>query len=329
MITIIYGYFCFVPEASQYFFNQILHSENQWVHADLLYEKEISLCIKREDQIHPEVSGNKFRKLKYNLLEARKKGFNRVVTFGGAYSNHILATAVAANMMGFQSVGVIRGDELKNEFEQVIKTNTTLRKALETGMELEFISRDLYRKKMESDFLDALKSKFGSFYVIPEGGTNDLAVKGCQEILTNRDSEFNYICSCVGTGGTFSGLINASKEHQTILGFPALKGDFLVDEVKPYIGQKTNWKLITEYHFGGYAKYNLDLIRFINDFKKNFQIPLDPIYTGKMLYGIFEMIKNDAFEKGSKILAIHTGGLQGIDGFNKRLERKQQEIRIE
>lgn len=329
MITIIYGYFCLVSDVSQYFFNQNFHSENQWVQDDLLHEKEISLCIKREDQIHPEVSGNKFRKLKYNLLEAKKKGFLGVLTFGGAYSNHILATAVAARMMGLESVGIIRGEELKENLKATLEANKTLGKAVENGMKLDFISRSAYREKDDTKFLKALKGKFGNFYLIPEGGTNDLAVSGCEEILTEEDAQFDYICTCVGTGGTIAGLINASGNHQKVFGFPALKGDFLVNEVSRYVGRKSNWRLVTDYHFGGYAKYNLDLIRFINDFNKNFKIPLDPIYTGKMLYGIFDMINKDVFEKGSQILVIHTGGLQGVDGFNRRLERKQEEIRIE
>ena len=306
-------------------FNQDIISENQQLFLPILEEKKVDLFVKREDVIHPFVSGNKFRKLKYNIREAKNHHKRVLLTFGGAFSNHIVATAVAANLNGFNSIGIIRGEELGKDLEKTLANNATLQEAHKNGMTFEFVSRDVYRNKLDEYFINELKEKFGNFYLIPEGGTNSFAVKGCEEILTQNDDEFNYICSAIGTGGTISGLINASKKHQQIIGFPALKGDFLKDEIKQFV-KKENWILNTDYHFGGYAKYNDDLIRFINVFKKDTNILLDPIYTAKMIFGILDLIKKDYFTKGTKILAIHTGGIQGITGFNKKLESKNKEL---
>ena len=310
------------------FFSQQIQSSNQQINLELLSDKKVELWIKREDQIHPEVSGNKFRKLKYNLLEAKQKGDQKLLTFGGAYSNHILATAVAGALNGFETVGVIRGEELGKDVQKTLDQNETLRRASQHGMKFAFMSREAYREKMSETSIRGLKSQFGDFYLIPEGGTNTLAVKGCEEILTNQDSQFDYICSCVGTGGTIAGLINSSEHHQNVIGFPALKGDFLKNEIRAMVGDRGNWKLTLDYHFGGYSKYSNELIEFINQFQRETSIPLDPIYTGKMLFGILDMIKKNQFEEGSKILAIHTGGLQGIIGFNQRLQNKGSHLRI-
>ena len=188
-------------------------------------------------------------------------------------------------------------------------------------MQFEFVSREAYRLKNEESFVQNLRSKFGDFYLVPEGGTNALAIKGCQEILTEHDADFDFICCAIGTGGTISGLINSAYTHQKILGFPALKGDFLNDEIRIF-AQNNNWELITDYHFGGYGKVNEDLIVFMNQFYSTTQIPLDPIYTGKMVFGVLDLIANNYFPAGSKILMIHTGGLQGIQGMNEKLSRK-------
>jgi 1-aminocyclopropane-1-carboxylate deaminase len=189
-------------------------------------------------------------------------------------------------------------------------------------MQLEFISREDYRLKSEVSFLENLKQKFGGFYHIPEGGTNDLAIKGCEEILTSEDADFDYICCSVGTGGTISGIINSVLPHQKVLGFPALKGDFLKEEIRNFV-QNDNWELVTDYHFGGYAKVNAELTVFINHFYLENQIPLDPIYTGKMVFGVIDLIKKNYFPAKSKILLIHTGGIQGIQGMNMKLKNKQ------
>ncbi|MBA0884587.1 1-aminocyclopropane-1-carboxylate deaminase/D-cysteine desulfhydrase [Flavobacterium undicola] len=289
---------------------------NQKLH--IQFPNFISLTIKREDLIHPVVSGNKFRKLKYNLLQAKAENKKTLLTFGGAFSNHIAAVAFAAKENGFQSIGIIRGDELKDK----IVANPTLQFAQECGMQFEFVSREAYRSKSEPSFLEELKLKFGDFFLIPEGGTNALAIKGCEEILTEEDREFDYICCAVGTGGTISGIINSALPHQKVLGFPALKGDFLQDEIRIFV-QNENWELITDYHFGGYGKVNEDLIGFINTFYSDNQIPLDPIYTGKMVFGVIDLIQKNYFPAHSDILLIHTGGLQGIRGMNVKLKSKQ------
>lgn len=294
-------------------------SENQFV---VYFEaSNISLFIKREDLIDLFVSGNKFRKLKYNISEALQTNCNQILTFGGAYSNHIAATAAAGKKYGLKTIGIIRGEELGKNLAKTLATNETLKYAVEHGMQLYFISREDYRRKGDENFIEKLKAKFGSFYLIPEGGTNVLAIKGCEEILTDKDKEFEYVCCSIGTGGTIAGIINSSSSTQNILGFPALKGSWLTSEIKKYTA-KENWSLITDYHFGGYAKVNSELIQFINNFKSKYQIALDPVYTGKMLYGIFDRIENSKFPQNSRILAIHTGGLQGIAGMNDLLIKK-------
>lgn len=294
-----------------------MQSKNQFVHLPILSEKNVTLALKREDLLHPFISGNKYRKLKYNLLEARMEGHTTILTFGGAYSNHIVATAFAAVEKGFKSIGVIRGEELKDTWHQ----NPTLQRAHEQGMAFKFVNRELYRRKDEALFLSNLRKEYGNFYLVPEGGTNALAIKGCQEIMTIEDEEFDFICTCVGTGGTVSGLINSSFGHQEVLGFSALKGDYLKNDILK-MTENQRWKLITDYHFGGYGKITRELIEFINSFKEQAKIPLDPIYTGKMMFGLLDMVKRDTFARGTKILAIHTGGLQGIDGMNGVLKKK-------
>jgi 1-aminocyclopropane-1-carboxylate deaminase len=294
-----------------------LQSKNQPVQLSLLRHKQVSLSIKREDLLHPFISGNKYRKLKYNLLEAKKMGYLTILTFGGAYSNHIAATAFAANEKGFKSIGVIRGDELKDTWHQ----NPTLQRAHEQGMVFKFVNRETYRKKEEPLSLLALRNEFGDFYLLPEGGTNRLAIKGCEEIITKEDEQFDFVCTCVGTGGTVSGLVNSSFGHQEVLGFSALKGDFLRDDIRK-MTKNERWKLISNYHFGGYGKITQELVEFINNFREQTNVPLDPIYTGKMLFGLLDMVKHDTFARGTKILAIHTGGLQGIHGMNSVLKKK-------
>lgn len=278
---------------------------------------EDKLFVKPEYLIHPFISGNKFRKLMYNMIEAKKRNYKAMVTFGGAYSNHIAAAAYAGKTYGFKTIGVVRGEEL----EAKIETNPTLSFAKSCGMQFKFVSRAAYRNKADNDFLEQLKSEFGDFYHIPEGGTNTLAVKGCEEILTKTDADFDYICCSVGTGGTISGLINSAKTQQKVLGFPALKGGFLKEDIRKF-ATKDNWDLIEDYHFGGYGKISSELITFINTFKKKYNVPLDPLYTGKMMFGIFDMLDKGYFSKASKILVIHTGGLQGIEGMNIKLKQK-------
>lgn len=272
--------------------------------------------------MHPIISGNKFRKLKYNLEEAKQKNKKTLLTFGGAFSNHILAVAGAGAEFGFNTIGVIRGEELENN----IDANPTLSQAKDFGMQFHFISRDLYREKETQSFILQLKEKFGDFYLLPEGGTNFLAIKGCEEILTVEDKTFftHVVCS-TGTGGTFSGLVNSSTENQQLIGFSSLKGAFLSDVIRNFV-TKSNWIINDDYHFGGYGKVNCELIQFINAFYKQTKIPLDPIYTGKMVYGVMDLIEKDFFPPNAKILMIHTGGLQGVKGMNLALQKKNKEI---
>lgn len=290
---------------------------NQQVHLPLLTEKGVSLYLKREDLLHPHISGNKYRKLKYNLIEAQKGAFSTILTFGGAFSNHIAATAYAGREYGFRTVGIIRGEELAGKWEH----NPTLLMANANGMQFKFVSRANYRQRENIGFLKELENEFGNCYLLPEGGTNAQAIKGCREILTPGDDGFDIISCAVGTGGTIAGIIDSSHTSQYILGFPALKGDFLKEDICKFV-LKTNWELQTDYHFGGYAKVDSKLINFINDFKQLTGIPLDPIYTGKHLYGILDLVEKDYFSPNTRILAIHTGGLQGIVGMNIILKMK-------
>ena len=282
---------------------------------------DISLSLKREDLIHPDISGNKYRKLKYNIAFAKANNYKTLLTFGGAYSNHIAATAVAGMVYDFHTIGIIRGEELAIHLDKTLEENKTLAKAVSCGMKLKFISRESYKQKEEDSFLDALRKEYPDAYILPEGGTNDLAIKGCKEILTASDLSFDYICCAVGTGGTISGIINAANPSQKVLGFPALKGDFLKTEIQK-LTTKPHWELQQAYHFGGYAKVTKELVDFINEFKNTHDVLLDPIYTGKMMYGVFDLISKGYFPQNSRILAIHTGGLQGVAGINKRLEKK-------
>ncbi|PCI36178.1 MAG: 1-aminocyclopropane-1-carboxylate deaminase [Flavobacteriaceae bacterium] len=288
-------------------------------------DKDVAVFMKREDELHPFISGNKYRKLKYNLEQAQKENQETIVTFGGAYSNHIAATAAAGKEFGFKTIGVIRGDELANKSIVDLHKNPTLKFAATQGMEFHFVTRTAYRKKTETLFIQELKNIFGEFYLVPEGGTNQLAVKGCAEILDENDVDYDVICAAMGTGGTLAGIINASSNEQKIIGFPSLKGDFLAAEVRKFV-TKNNWEVNLDYSFGGYGKINTTLIHFINAFKKETRIPLDPVYTGKMVFGIIDLIKNDYFAKGTKILLIHTGGLQGIDGMNQLLIKKKSPL---
>lgn len=265
----------------------------------------VQLHIKRLDLVHPHISGNKFFKLKYNLKTALEQGYTQVLSFGGAYSNHIAATAFAAHALGLSSIGIIRGLELKDQ-----PLNPTLSTAQAFDMQLVFISREDYRAKDQPDFLNMLKAKYPQAYIIPEGGTNQLAIQGCKEILSKHEQDIDLICCAVGTGGTIAGLIEASVAQQQILGFSALKGDFLQHDIAD-MTTKSNWSITDEFCFGGYAKTTPELFKFIKDFEAQYQIPLEQIYTGKMFYGLFKMIERGELETQQKILVIHSGGLQG------------------
>lgn len=279
-------------------------------------EKGLQVGMLRLDQIHTTVSGNKFFKLKYNLEEAQKQGKPVILTFGGAFSNHIHACASAGKELGLKSIGVIRGEEMD-------KYNPTLAHARAQGMELYFVSREEYRNKNTEEFTIKLEDIFGDFYLIPEGGTNSLAIKGTSEILTNQHREFSHYCTPIGTGGTFAGLALSLQPQQTLIGFSSLKGEFIRGDIQQLLLRNSlnplgKLEINTDYHFGGYAKWTVELVEFILWFWKEFGIPLDPIYTGKMVAGFFDLVQKNHFPQGSKILLIHTGGLQGNVGFQHR-----------
>lgn len=266
----------------------------------------VQLTVKRLDLIHPQISGNKFFKLKYNLLAAKQQNLNQVLTFGGAYSNHIAATAYAAHYFGFQSIGVIRGEELAKQ-----ALNPTLQTAQDFGMQLHFVSRAEYRLRHELEYLQQLKQRYPNTWIIPEGGTNDLAIQGTKEILSADDREnYDVICCAVGTGGTIAGIIESSSDQQHILGFSALKGDFLKHDIQQWTN-KTNWSLTDKYCCGGYAKTNSELLQFMQQFEQQYAVPLEQVYTAKMMMGLFDLIQQGNFPVNTRILAIHTGGLQG------------------
>ncbi|OYU68129.1 MAG: 1-aminocyclopropane-1-carboxylate deaminase [Cytophagaceae bacterium BCCC1] len=269
---------------------------------DLFVENDIKVFVKRDDLTHEQVSGNKFRKLKYNLIEAKNLGFKKILTFGGAYSNHIAAVAEAGFLFGFETLGIVRGDELNEE------SSPTLKMAFQKGMRFEFVSREAYRNK------EKLSTKFSNeYFVIPEGGSNHLALKGVAELLDEQPHP-EYICTAVGTGGTMAGLLNNSDYKGRVLGFAVLKNsDFLIDEVSVFLEKSfpDNAELETKFHFGGYARYNDELLRFIRGFELKHGFYLDQVYTGKMFFGVYQKIKEGHFKKGTRIILLHTGGLQG------------------
>ncbi len=272
----------------------------------------VRIIVKREDRNHPRVSGNKWWKLKYNLEEAIRQNKTTLLTFGGAYSNHIYATSAAAHELGLQSMGIIRGEETG-------PLNSTLVFAREQGMRLHYVTREAYRHKSEAAFIENLKFQFGEFYLIPEGGTNKLAVKGCEELAKKiiAQADCDYICLPVGTGGTMTGMITGLEGNKEVIGYAALKGgEFLKDDVRNqlinYSGKVwNNWRIETAYHFGGYGKCPGELTDFISGQWKTHHLPLDTVYTSKMMFGIFDGVKKGMFRKGATILALHTGGLQG------------------
>ncbi|OJJ19203.1 1-aminocyclopropane-1-carboxylate deaminase [marine bacterium AO1-C] len=283
---------------------------------DVLDQYKISLYVYRIDLIHPQVSGNKWYKLKYNFLEAKKQRQRKLLTFGGAYSNHIYATAAAGKMQGIETIGVIRGEEH-------LPLNPTLQFAVDCGMHLHYMDRTTYREKKSPEVLKTLEQTFGSFYLVPEGGSNALAVKGCAEILPEVEQKFDVVTTACGTGGTLAGLVAHLPDSQQVLGFPTLKGGgFLYNDIEQLLNNyyatysisrentQERYRLVTDYHFGGYAKKKPELLSFMEWFTNLHQIPLEWIYTGKMFYGLYDLIKKNYFSPHSTILALHTGGIR-------------------
>jgi 1-aminocyclopropane-1-carboxylate deaminase len=290
-----------------------LNAPVQEVQDPFLAERGINLLIKREDLIHEHISGNKWRKLKYNLQEAERQGEKNLLSFGGAYSNHIAALAFAGKELGFSTTGIIRG-------EPVLPLNPTLSFAVSCGMKLHFVDRGTYREKDSALFIRLLRMQFGDFYLIPEGGANEEGIKGCEEILQDLPFRPDVVCCACGTGTTLAGIIRSLSPGETrVIGFSALKGAFSLDKsvAENTRGSRVPWEIIHEYHFGGYAKVSPELMEFIGAFENRTSVPLEPVYTGKMLYGIYDRISKGFFSRGEKILAIHTGGLQGNRGFGR------------
>ena len=274
----------------------------QEIHGAFLSERGLRLLIKREDLNHPHVRGNKWWKLKYNLMDASAQGKTTLLTYGGAFSNHIVATAAAAREAGFQSIGIIRGEE-------ILPLNSALTMAKQFGMDFQYLPRSAYRTKSRED---AYLSRFENYYWIPEGGSNELAVQGVEELARSIRRDYDYLCCAVGTGGTLAGLIDGAASDKKILGFSSLKsGEFLIDEVRR-LSKKgraaMNWQILFDYHYGGYAKKNQALSRFIEQFQRDYSIPLEHIYTGKLMSGVLDLIYKGFFPRGTTILAIHTGG---------------------
>lgn len=286
------------------------------IHDPLLTAAGISCFIKREELLSNRpgspLCGNKWRKLYYNLEAAKKNNIETLLTFGGAYSNHLAAVAEAAQWIGMKSIGIVRG-------EKISPLNPTLRMARDAGMQLVFTEREQYRALTRGKSVaDILSYNPDTTYILPEGGTNSLALKGCADIMTGINTDF--VAVACGTGGTLAGMITALPEKVTALGFSVLKGGFLHDTVRDLLPENHQgaWKMIDDYHFGGYGKWKPELLQFIRDFRSRHHIALDPIYTGKMCYGVIDMIRNGAFPRGSSITLVHTGGLQGIPGFEQR-----------
>ena len=283
-------------------------------------ESKVRLFIKREDLTHPEISGNKYWKMFYNVKKYLEKEVSerKIITFGGAFSNHIAAAAALGNEFGIKTLGVIRGNELEDSWQE----NPTLFSAHQNGMSFRFVTRETYRYKEK--MMKELQTEFPESLVVPEGGTNENAVEGIQYMLTDETNDFDYICSAVGTGGTVSGLSKFAQPHQKIIGFKAVKDNSLENRIKN-LSKKDNFTLV-DASDGGFGKITDENVRFINEFYQYFGIVLEPVYTGKMLRKIFEMIADNYFPANSKILAFHTGGLQGIVGANEMLKKKNRNL---
>lgn len=289
---------------------------------EISVNKNIRLFIKREDLVHPEISGNKYWKLFFNInnyLE-RNPQSPLIITFGGAFSNHISAVSALGKLSEIPTLGIIRGEELEKKWTH----NSTLVFAKRNGMSLKFVTREEYRHKEK--LTEFLQEEFPDALIIPEGGTNKNAVQGIKMMMNDDTKDFDYLCTAVGTGGTVAGISEFCEQNQKVMGFKVVEDASLENRISE-LTSKRNFHLI-DTAFGGYGKINDDNVRFINDFKAKYDIPLEPIYTGKMMQKVFEMIEENYFPEGSKILCFHTGGLQGIEGANMLLEKQNRNLII-
>jgi 1-aminocyclopropane-1-carboxylate deaminase len=267
----------------------------------------LELFVKRDDEIHPGVPGNKARKLRYNLETASADGHDTLLSFGGAFSNHIFALANAGAICGFSTIGVIRGERRE-------PLNPVLAHAERCGMTLEFMDRTTYRQRDDPALAEELARRHGRFFLVPEGGSNADGVRGCAEVIDELDAPFDVVACACGTGGTLAGLIAGLQGRGEGLGVPVLKGgSFLVTDIRALLAEAghfehPNWSLACDYHFGGYARTTPELISFVRDFETRHGVPLDPIYTGKLFFGLLAEAEAGRFERGTRVLAIHTGG---------------------
>ena len=284
-----------------------LPSPLQKIETALTRQFNINLFIKRDDLIHPEISGNKWRKLKYNIEQAKKENKDTILTFGGAYSNHITATAAAGKYFGLKTIGIIRGEAYQ-------PLNKSLQFATDCGMELVYVDREMYRNKNSSDFRSMISDfEESKIYFLPEGGANTLALKGCAEIVDELNIDFDFICCACGTGTTIAGIASNLKPHQQAIGFAVLKHDKLQEEIFQKFDIQHSKLTIQNYPFGGYAKTTPELIQFIKAFYIEHQILLDYVYTGKMMFGLFDLIAKNYFPENSTIVALHTGGVMNAN----------------
>lgn len=273
---------------------------------ELVESRGMRLYLKRDELIHPELPGNKWRKLKYNIAAAEEHGASTLLTFGGAYSNHIRATAAVGRYFDFKTIGIIRG-------ERQSTLNDVLAYATSCGMQLFYMNRTEYRQKTNPSAIADLRARFGDFYLIPEGGSNALAVKGCSELVNEIDVDFDVVCCPCGTGGTLAGISAALHHGQRAVGFSVLRGGtFLVDKVielqRQSIGTvRNNWTIETEFHFGGFARRTSELDNFVKHFTQKHGLTLDWVYVAKMMFGILTLIERDAFDAGANIVAVITG----------------------
>lgn len=265
--------------------------------------KGCNISILRLDLIHPEISGNKWFKLKYNLEQAKAENKSCIITFGGAYSNHIAATAFACREFGIKCIGIIRGEEITDD-------NETISLAKKNGMEIIIVSREEYKLKRTEEYLKALALKYPDCYIVPEGGDNELGEKGCEEILSHETSAYTKIFCACGTQTTFNGIANSLQNNQVLVGINVLKFEAH--------SKKKNAIILNDYHFGGYAKHTKELLNFKQRFEEKYAITLDYIYTSKLCYAVFDLIDKKAISENDKILIIHSGGLQGNSGYENR-----------
>ena len=282
---------------------------NQQIFSDLYLNNEIEVFVKRLDLIDPLISGNKLFKLKYNVDRALLEKKNMLITFGGAFSNHILATAAYAKKKNIDCLAIVRGEEYS-------ELNPLLALAKEYGMNFCFVSRKEYAKRNDNNYISELIRKYKKAFIVPEGGNNKLGVLGAEEILETQDMSFDYIICPIGTGATLSGIVNSSNRSQKVIGINCIND---TKDINKNISQKTNknnWEIINEFNFGGFAKFDNLLTEYLKKFKLNYKITLDLNYTTKMFFGFEKLVERRYFHRKSKVLLIHTGGTYGNLGFN-------------